>query len=127
MINVIDIFDSDKDPKEPRGEFLGAVYNTFRESFGENVYVISCTEASGETPNGISKSRDTYIVVGSLRPLDLSGLPGEDDHSRFSGTVLKKDSLDILTDDKHAGRLVLTDDFAPVEYLLRPVVQRWMW
>ena len=121
MINVIDIFDSDKDPEGPGGDFLGAVYNTFRETFGENVYVISCTV--GEP----SKVRDTYIVVGALRPLDLTGLPGDDEQSSFSGTVLIKDHLDILTDDKHAGRLVLTDDFAPVEYLLRKVVQQWGW
>ncbi len=114
MINIIDIYYS--------GKFLAAVYNTFVKTFGEdNVYVL-CTNSSVED---VIKpgARDTFIVIGSLRPLDLAGLPGKESPYDFEGMLLGEDLLKVLTDDKHL--LILTDNYAPVENLLEYVVNRW--
>ena len=60
-----------------------------------------------------------------MKPLDVSGLPGKEAPYYFVGSLVDKKHLDILTDDKHAGSTVLTDDYAPVENLLKYVVNRW--
>jgi len=113
MINIIDIFGS--------GKFLGAIYNTFCETFGkENVYVY-CTHE--DEPS--EEDRDTFIVIGSMRPLDLKDLPGDKAPYDFTGSLLTDEHLRILTDDKHAGRMILKDDHAPVDYLLEYVVNDW--
>ncbi len=111
MINIIEVFES--------GKFLGAIYNTFREVFGENVYVFANNENEPR-----QTARDTYIVVGATRPLDLSGLPGAEEPYEFEGCLLNEKHLAVLTDDKHGGSFVLTDDHAPVENFLLPVVSR---
>ncbi len=67
--------------------------------------------------------RDTFIVVGSMRPLDLTGLPGDAAPYEFTGSLLTQEHLASL--EEKSGRLVLTDDYAPVENLLEYVVDRW--
>jgi spermidine synthase len=62
MINMIDMFDP--------GLFLGAVVNTFKESFGYAYVVVPKLRGAGFG----SELRNTFVVVGSLRPLDLSEL-----------------------------------------------------
>ncbi len=113
MINIIDIFES--------GKFLGAVYNTFCQTFGKEKVYVYCTHDDGPS----REDRDTFIVVGSMQPLDLEDLPGEEDPYDFEGSQLTKEHLGILTDDQHAGRMILLDNHAPVENLLQYVVDRW--
>jgi len=120
LINIIDIFNFKE--SEPRtGLFLGAVYNTFRRTFGEHVYVYSCNEGEPST------NRDTYIVVGALRPLDVEDLPGPAEPFQFEGSRLTEEHLRILTDSHHAGSTVITDDYAPVENFLKYVVNERKW
>jgi spermidine synthase len=128
LINIIDVFDvrnpaEDKEAtKNPTGLFLGAVFNTFRETFGEDkTYVFCCNK---DEP---SHGRDTYIVVGSLRPLSVDDLPGSEEPYIFEGSQLSPEHLRILTDDRHSGADLLTDDKAPVENLLRFVVNSRKW
>ncbi len=111
MINVIEVFDS--------GKFLGAIYNTFRRVFGDNVYVFANNENEPR-----KEERDTYIVVGAKRPLDLSDLPGKEEPYEFEGCLLNEKHIEALTDDQHGGSFVLTDDHAPVENFLLHVVSR---
>ena len=105
MINIIDIYES--------GLFLGAIVNTFRDTF-PHVYAFSTID------NGPSKDvdrRDTFVVVGSMQPLAGGGLkPG------IAGAALGPQHVEELRRKSH--NVVLTDDYAPVEQMLEPVVRR---
>ena len=105
MMNIIDIYDT--------GLFLGAIVNTFRESF-PHVYAFS-TFTNG--PSTDPKRRDTFVVVGSIKP--LSGISLKAD---VPGAVLKPEHIEALRQKSHG--IVLTDDYAPVEQLLEPVIRR---
>ncbi len=104
MMNILEVYDS--------GKFLGAIINTFRKTF-PHVYVF-CTEETG--PAEGSNRRDTYVVVGALRPLEgralLAGVPG---------SALTPQHVEFLV--RQARGIVLTDDYAPVEQLLEPVIR----
>ena len=104
LANVIDVYRS--------GKFLGAMINTLERSF-PHVYAFSTT-LGGPTDED---TRDTFVVVGSTRLLDLEFL----DYERFSGDLLHPRHLDVLR--WRSRGLVLTDDFAPVDNLLAPVIR----
>ncbi|TFH40994.1 MAG: tetratricopeptide repeat protein, partial [Lysobacterales bacterium] len=108
IMNLIDVRAS--------GQFLGAVIATCREVF-PHVAVFAPPTA----PN----DQNTFVVTCSKRDLDLSGVPAAV-HARTGNAVhmLTADELDSLENGK-AKRLVLTDDYAPVENLLAPVVMRY--
>jgi hypothetical protein len=108
LMNVIDIFDS--------GEFLGAIYNTVGRVF-PHVYVYSSVE-NGPSPT----YRDTFIVVGALRPLDLTDLGTREGEQDFTGSLFREEHLRHLVERSRG--IVLTDDYAPVEHLLDNVVRR---
>ena len=103
LANVIDIYQS--------GLFLGAMINTFERSF-PHVYVLS-TIFGGPSDDDY---RDTFVVVGSGRPLKLDDL----DFDVYKGSLVEQHHLATLR--RRSNNLVLTDDFAPVGNLLAPVV-----
>ncbi len=111
------------------GRFLGAYVSTLQMVF-KHVYVF-CTD-----PEGVSAGRDTFVVAASNVPLDVSDWgpwqwtvydDEEDEYvednepSEFPGSVLTSKDLAELA-HKSGGR-ILTDDDAPVETLLEPVVR----
>ncbi len=105
MLTLIDIYDLAK--------YLGAVVNTLKQTF-PHVFVI--TEAR------IPKwARNTFVVVAAKRELDI-----EDIISKYEASsdlwCLGESDFDYLI-DKTRG-VVLTDDYAPVENLLAPVVRQ---
>lgn len=104
LANVIDVYRS--------GRFLGAMINTLEKSF-PHVYVFSTS------PGGPSESdqRDTFVIAGSPRTLDLSDFTFE----QYNGDALDPRHLAALRE--RSGGLVLTDDFAPVDNLLAPVIR----
>lgn len=104
MANVIDVFSS--------GKFLGAMINTLEQTF-PHVYVFSTT------PGGPSDedARDTFIIVASTRLLDLKNL----DYDKYSAELLTPEHRDKLR--RRSKGLVLTDDYAPVDNLLAPVIR----
>ncbi|HYM10102.1 MAG TPA: fused MFS/spermidine synthase [Bryobacterales bacterium] len=104
VINVIDVYKS--------GKFLGAVLNTFAKSF-PHVYAFS-TETAG--PSSELDRRDTFVVVGSLQPLRGTGLEKD-----VPGSALTPKNFEELR--QRSRNIVLTDDYAPVEQLLEPVVR----
>ena len=55
--------------------------------------------------------------MASTRVLDLKDL----DYDRFSAEILTPERLDVLR--RRSGGLVLTDDYAPVDNLLAPVIR----
>lgn len=104
LANVIDIYRS--------GLFLGAMVNTFEKSF-PHVYVLGTTLTQPNDEDG----RDTYVVVGTSRPLPF----GKYDWIRYPGPLLEAEQMATLRE--RSGGLVLTDDFAPVDNLLEPVIR----
>jgi len=106
MVELIDVFDS--------GLFLGAFVSTLEKTFP---YVYVVTEA--EQPRSV---RNTYVIVAAMQQLNLENL----------GHYYKQAALDlwIFSDDdieqvkEKVQHVVLTDDYAPVENLLAPVVRK---
>lgn len=106
LVNIIDSYES--------GLLLGAFVNTLQQVF-PHVYVF-CTER-----DGVGERRDTFVVAASNQPLDTSGWePGH--RTEFDGSVLT--AANVATLVKKAGGRVLTDDRAPVENLIAPVVRQ---
>jgi spermidine synthase/Tfp pilus assembly protein PilF len=103
MIELIDVYDS--------GLFAGSFINTLKESF-PNVYVIS----ENDVP---TSARNTFVVVASRQKLDLADL--KRDYTNV-GALWYLTDTEIEALRAKSGGLVLTDDFAPVEHLLAPVV-----
>lgn len=104
LANVIDIFRS--------GRFLGAMINTVEQVF-PYVYTF-CTSPGGPSDED---ERDTFVVAGSTRLLSVQNL----DYLKYSATLLSASDTALLR--RRSGSLVLTDDFAPVDNLLTPVIR----
>jgi len=106
MLNMIDMLDS--------GGFLAAVVNTCRKVF-PHVAVFNTGR--------LSFIRDTFVLVCSKQPLSLNDIPllVETKHPEYAGTMLSESTLNGLIEKHHD--IILTDDFAPVENLIAPVVR----
>jgi predicted membrane-bound spermidine synthase len=105
MVNLIDNYET--------GLLLGSFVGTLQQVF-RHVYVF-CTEQ-----DGVVNRRDTFVVAASNVPLDTRGW--EPHHQGdFDGSVLTAANLTELR--KKCGGRVLTDDDAPVEVLIAPVVR----
>ena len=104
LANTIDIFRS--------GRFLGAMINTVEEVF-PYVYTF-CTSPGGPTDED---ERDTFVVAGSTRLLPVQNL----DYLVYSASLLTPFDSALLR--RRSGGLVLTDDYAPVDNLLTPVIR----
>ena len=95
------------------GGFMNAIAQTFSATF-PHVGAVSAVPELGP--------RNTTVFVGSNDPLELGDMaewttrPGT-----FEGLVLTKEHFDDLR--LRNGECVLTDDWAPVENLLAPVVK----
>jgi tetratricopeptide (TPR) repeat protein len=95
------------------GRLLGAVVNTIRETF-PHVHVITTGQA------GLPSLRRTSVVIAAKRQIDPQAILDEHSkHLKFS--VLDESQVDAL--QARCGRVILTDDYAPVENLLAPVVR----
>lgn len=105
MVELIDIFTS--------GRFVGAVVNTLRAVF-PFVFVIS------EKDVGID-DRNTFVVIAAKHNLDLRNISEEYGAGK---QVWYLDDADMAKLQEKSGRIVLTDDYAPVENLLAPVVRK---
>ena len=116
----------DQSHKQLTGRFLGAYVHTISFVF-PYVYVFSSDVGSPQT------SRDTFVVIASKRKLDLTDLRQASSHwngapfaSLEPGTKGKPPQArgqmgEILA---NAYKIVLTDDFAPVDKLLSKVFDK---
>jgi tetratricopeptide (TPR) repeat protein/MFS family permease len=102
MINMIDVFES--------GLFLGAYIETLQKTF-PFIYIAS----EGEVPH----IRTTFSIIASKRQIDLPPLV-KAYRKNFSAKYLTQSDIQLLEQKVH--QVVLTDDYAPVENLLIPVV-----
>ena len=104
------------------GRFLGRYVATAARVF-PNIYIFSTSNAQ---PNG---DRDTFVMVCSRRPLNLKGLEDTGDWTGdwFAALETKPGESRPTSLGQMAAVLtlsegqILTDDFAPVDNLLRPV------
>jgi spermidine synthase/tetratricopeptide (TPR) repeat protein len=104
MIELIDVYNS--------GLFLGTFVNTLKESF-PNVYILSEYDVAPQ-------ARNTFVVVASRRELNLANLSSE--YPDLSALwYLTEEQIETVR--QKSDGLVLTDDFAPVEHLMAPVVK----
>ena len=110
MINLIDILDV--------GDFLGALLNTTRQTFD----FTACFYASDEGDEFDSNVRNTFVVAAGNHDLFLERMGGSELADQVSPLLLPKALLAPVL-ERARGR-ILTDDYAPVEYLLARVVQR---
>ncbi|MXY68562.1 MAG: spermidine synthase [Acidobacteriia bacterium] len=104
LANTIDVFRS--------GRFLGAMINTVEQVF-PYVYTF------GTSPGGPTDEdeRDTFVVVGSTRLLPVQDL----DYVKYAADLLSPQHTALLRERSHG--LVLTDDYAPVDNMLAPVIR----
>ena len=94
------------------GRFVGAVVGTARQTF-PHVYVIT-------SEVGLPSPRDTFVVIAAKRQIDPRKILAEHKrHLKFR--LLNESEVDRL--QEQAGHAILTDDFAPVEHMLAPVVR----
>jgi len=103
IVNVIDIYDS--------GLLLGAVINTLQQTF-PNVYVLS-----NFLPRNIS---DNFVIIATKQQVDLENINADKPIEGRDLQVLSDADMETLKEKAH--RVTLTDNYAPVENLLVPVV-----
>jgi spermidine synthase len=90
-------------------QFLSAYVRTLRLTF-DHVYVVPRLAEWREI------SRDTFVVVATDTPLDLTAFDAD---ARLSQSLMTQDAVDALLEE---GRpVILTDCYAPVEQMLAPV------
>ena len=104
LINLIDAYTN--------GRFLAAVVNTLRQTF-PNVYVLTKPAPTVTTVN--------FIIVATKQNVDLE-TPSPDEPAVSSGLRILNDS-DIESSIEQIKKIVLTDDYAPVDNLLAPAVR----
>lgn len=120
-VKAIDtLFNKSQSAKTP-GRFISACLKTLAEDF-PNMYVFSTQHGPP------SEFRDTYVIAASLAPLDFSMIELDGKYwdtapfatyEKTDKAITKTGQMDALLNT--ARGLVLTDDFAPVDRLLRPV------
>jgi len=104
------------------GRFLSSCTTTLGEVF-PNVYVFSTAHG---TPSDV---RDTFVIVASINPIDVMRLAADGRywdtppfatlHTASDGSRTTTGQMDSLIETSRG--LILTDDYAPVDNLLRPV------
>lgn len=105
LINLIDTYEN--------AEFLGSIVLTLEETF-PHVHVLTTKETFAEL-------RETYVVAASMKPFDPEPIFREYNPLMKIKTYEGADYDYIV---QKARGLILTDDYAPVENLLAPVVRQ---
>ena len=150
MINIIDVYESDEhaaeaaqkkidadeitDPAQQKairdqfltrarnyGGFLGAWTETAKLTF-PNVYIFGTDSVPGL---GL---RETFVVVASMKPLDLKDLGSRVDDPKFYAKGSRTEPKPYGPEDEkvvtiRSRNIILSDDYAPVENLLAPVAE----
>lgn len=136
MINIIDVYESDKMARERAkkretsveteleraqnlGGFLSSWVKTARETF-PYVYVYGTDVEPGRG------DRETFVVVVSKKQIDLTELGRRENDPKFlnNGLDFEPDAfpeLNMKELEVRSKGIILTDDYAPVENLLAPV------
>ncbi|MFQ6058706.1 MAG: fused MFS/spermidine synthase [Anaerolineae bacterium] len=97
--------------------FLRAYLNTLRETFS-HVYLVPVGESWREDV------RTTFVIMASQKELatdEFAEIDGGDGERRIAKMILTEQELDELLAE--GRRVILTDDYAPVDNLLAPVFE----
>jgi len=105
MIELIDTYSS--------GLFVGSFVNTLEKTFP---YVYVVTE---QQPNSI---RNTFVILAAKQEINLENLTSEKPIESLDLWILSDTDIKILRNK--ARGIVLTDNYAPVENMLAPVVRQ---
>jgi tetratricopeptide (TPR) repeat protein len=105
MIELIDIYDS--------GLFVGSFVNTLEQTFA-HVYVIAESEPRS--------ARNTFVIIAGKRELNLENIGEQKPVRNMDLWILNDSEMEMLR--QKAGGIILTDDYAPVENMLAPVVRQ---
>jgi len=105
MIELIDIFHS--------GLFVGSFINTLERTF-PHVYVVTKREPRS--------ARNTFIIIAAKQQINLENLRDHRAVKSIDLWILTDSDIETLREKAH--RVVLTDNFAPVENMLAPVVRK---
>jgi MFS family permease len=150
MINIIDVYESDEHARKAAekkidedkiegdaekekiraqylakahnyGGFVGAWTETAKLTF-PNVYIFGTDSVPGL---GL---RETFVVVASMKPLDLSELGRREDDPKFYAKGKRTEPKPYGPEDEkvvtiRSRGVILSDDYAPVENLLAPVAE----
>jgi hypothetical protein len=150
MINIIDVYESDDHAKTAAetkietedisdtkaqarirdqalakarnyGGFLGAWTETAKLTF-PHIYIFGTDSKPGL---GL---RETFVVVASMKPLDLKDLGSRADDPKFYAKKTRTEPKPYGPEDEKAvtirsRNIILTDDYAPVDNLLAPVAE----
>lgn len=109
LMTLIDIYDV--------GGFLGSTLRTMKKSFSH----VACFYAGYESEAFQSGERYTFIVVASQRDLKLAAMEADPRHRAIARQQLTREQIEAAM--KGPLTTVLTDDHAPVEFLLMHVVE----
>lgn len=104
MVNIIETYNS--------GLFLGAIINTLQQTFA-NVHVLSDFSPRNAPVN--------FVVIATKRQVDLENMDAEKPIESLDLQILSDSDIETLKEKAH--RITLTDNYAPVENLLAPVVR----
>jgi MFS family permease len=150
MINIIDVYESDEHARKAAqtkidddkiegaaeqekireqflakahnyGGFVGAWTETAKRTF-PNVYIFGTDSLPGL---GL---RETFVVVASMKPLDLKDLGSRADDPKFYAKGKRTEPKPYGPEDEkvvtiRSRGIILSDDYAPVENLLAPVAE----
>ncbi len=106
MVNVVDVLES--------GRFIGSIVDTLKLTFPD-VWVFA-----ENLPPGV---RNTFVVIAAKKNIDLEHLAEEEMIKSSNLWIMSNSDVEML--GKKAGGTVLTDDYAPVENLVKPAVIEW--
>jgi MFS family permease len=103
------------------GGFVGAWVRTAKKTFS-HVYIFGTDDEPGKG------SRETFVVVASNQELDLTDLGKRADDPKFykhrkMTLSVPYSAADEEAIDLRSRKIILTDDYAPVENLLAPVAE----
>ena len=104
MLNMADVYDS--------GRFLGSLVNTLEQTF-PNVYVVS--EIRQRIAGG------NFVVIAAKREINFENLDTQKSVKNLDLWILSNTDMEILKDK--ARGVILTDNYAPAENLVAPVVR----
>lgn len=104
ILNMVDVYDS--------GRFLGVLVNTLEQTF-PNVYVVSEIRQRSAGSN--------FVVIAAKREINFENLDTQKPVRSLDLWILSNADMEILRDK--ARGIVLTDNYAPTENLVAPVVR----
>jgi tetratricopeptide (TPR) repeat protein len=108
LMNMIDVFEE--------GQFLGSMIETMKRVFPQVAVFVE-----GDGVRLSPDLRETFIIAGTKRPVDWDAVVAS---YEASAGLYRFADADLARLSERSGGFHLTDDWAPIENFLAPVVNR---